>query len=296
MDAAEAVPRPPKITEEQLRQCRESGDYCPVLFQWYQFCGSLCVFLAILRRDSPAIKRIAPIEYYVLVGLLNRCARLMLANVALSHEGLFGETTAIIDRCIFESAVKIRWLCESSDPERFRRFLGDGLKTELEFKSRIEASIQARGGERLVIEERMLKSIENHIASSGLSELEVASAKKLPDLASMIDSLGHDRLHYLVGQKMGSHHIHGTWPSLRLHYLEEHEGELAPRDHDCPTHQNQYMFIPFVVLGAMKAYARYVLEEDDAQSLVGLFDSVSKEIDKINKEAIGNDFEFAKVV
>lgn len=232
MDAPDALPQPPKISEEDLRKCRESGDFRPVLFEWYKFCGSLCIFLAILRRDSPAIKQVPRQQYYVLVGLLNRCARLMLANIALSHKGLFGETTAIIDRCIFESAVKISWLCEGQDPERFRRLIADGLKTELEFKERIASNVASRGA-TLAIEARMLKSIANHIASSGLSEPEISQTKKLHDLGSMIDALGHDRLHYLVGQKMGSHHVHGTWPSLRMHYLEEHEGELAPRDHDC---------------------------------------------------------------
>jgi hypothetical protein len=70
----------------------------------------------------------------------------MLSNVALSHEGKFGETTAIIDRCIFESAVKIIWLCQSASDEEFTRYLADGLKTELEFKKRIKRNIVANGG------------------------------------------------------------------------------------------------------------------------------------------------------
>ena len=91
----------------------------------------------------------SPQRYYVLIGLLNRCARLMLSNVALSHERKFGETTAIVDRCIFESAVKIIWLCHAASDEEFTRYLADGLKTEVEFKARIEADIAANGGATL---------------------------------------------------------------------------------------------------------------------------------------------------
>ena len=93
------VPTPPKFTDEEMLACREFGDFCPILFEWYKFVGALCNFFASIQQDSPAVKSIEPLHYAGLIGSLNRCSRLMLANVALSHEGLFGETTAIIDRC-----------------------------------------------------------------------------------------------------------------------------------------------------------------------------------------------------
>jgi len=255
------IPDPPVITEEDLNKCRKSGDFCPILFEWYKYVGLLCNFYSCIRQDSPAIRSIPPIQYYILVGLLNRCSRLMLSNVALSHEGLFGETTNIIDRCITESATKIAWLCHHEKDDYFNRFLSEGLKTELEFKKVIEKAIDDRGTP-IKIEERMLKSIQNHINSSGLSESEIDTAKKLPDMAAMIDSLGYDRLMYIVIQRMGSHHIHGTWPSLRLHYLEEENGILHPRDHDCETHVNQFVFIPILVLTAMKSFIDFICEDE----------------------------------
>src|SRR3982750_4780570 len=95
----------PDISNEQLDRCRKAGDFCPVLFEWYKYAGQLACVFASLRADSPAISAPRPRDYAVLVGLLARVSRLMLANVALSHNGLFGETTAIVDRCIFESAM-----------------------------------------------------------------------------------------------------------------------------------------------------------------------------------------------
>jgi hypothetical protein len=82
----------------------------------------------------------------------------MLANIALSHEGKFGETTAIVDRCIFETAVKIVWLCEDPSQEKFDQYLAEGLKTDLEFKAQIESNIAARNGQAQPIETRMLRS------------------------------------------------------------------------------------------------------------------------------------------
>ena len=122
-DKENQIPDAPTFSDEEMQRCRGSGDYKPVLFEWYKFVGSLCCVAAFIRPDSPAYCVISPQHYYVLIGLLNRCARLMLSNVVLSHERKFGETTAIVDRCIFESAVKIIWLCHSASDEEFARSL-----------------------------------------------------------------------------------------------------------------------------------------------------------------------------
>lgn len=293
MSEPRLLPDPPHFTEEDWRNCRDSGDYCPILFEWYKFVGSLCNFFACIRPDSPAVRSTPAVHFAVLIGLLNRCSRLMLSNIALSHEGLFGETTALLDRCIFESCVKVTWLCEGNTTDGFSRLIADGLKTELELKATILANVEARGGHTLEIEKRMLSSIARHIQSSGLSEAEIASAKRLPDLAAMIDGLGHDRLMYIVGQRIGSHHVHGTWPSLRMHYLEDNEeGMLVPRDHNCSTHVNQYVFVPTVVLNAMKSFTRFIFTDPkDVVPLEGLIESVELEIGKVNEEVVGNDFE-----
>jgi hypothetical protein len=289
------LPSPPEFTDEEWRKSRESGDYAPILFEWYKFVGQIANFIACIQPDSPAIRKMDYTQYAVLIGLLNRCSRLMLSNVALSHEGLFGETTAIIDRCIFDSCVKVAWLCENKAADDFDRYFADGLRTELELKAAISANIQSRGGAVLAIEKRMLASIDRTVRSSGLPEAKILAAKKLPDLASMIDSIGGDRLMYVVGQRIGSHHVHGTWTSLRMHYLVEADGGngiLRPRDHDCSTHVNQYVFVPWAVLTALKSFVGFIFADaTDAETVHGLIDSVLSEIESINREVVGQDFE-----
>ena len=108
----------------------------------------------------------------------------------------------------------------------------------------------------------------------------------------MIDDIGHDRLLYIVGQKIGSHHVHGTWPSLKLHYLQENEGILGPRDHDCPTHVSQYMFIPLFVLQAMRSFVEFIFREgEDAEAFTLLLNEVGEQIHEMNLEVVGKDFE-----
>jgi len=280
------LPEPPNITEEDLEKCRSTGDYCPVLFEWYKFTGGLCITFANLQRNSPALRSIHKIEYSILVGLINRIARLMLSNVHLSFEGGFGETTAIVDRCIFESCVILSWLCRTNKNDRFNRYMAGGLKTELELKKHIEKNISDRNNETQVIEERMLSSIKRCIDESGLTEDEIEKYKKIPDLAAMLDATGRSRLEYTVGQRIGSHHVHGTWVSLLFHYLEKDNfGILKPRDHNCPTHVNQYVYTPIIVLDALTAFVENVFSENEERNeITSLFNATLEEIHSIKTQ------------
>ena len=104
-----------------------------------------------------------------------------------------------------------------------------------------------------------------------------------------MDCLGYDRLMYIAAQKIGSHHIHGTWSALLSHYLEERSEidglAFGPSTGPCDTHINQFMFIPRIVLHAMGTFVRYVLNDREAQVLSDLFDSTEKEIMRIYTEA-----------
>ncbi|ALO44882.1 hypothetical protein PS2015_188 [Pseudohongiella spirulinae] len=273
------IPLPPEFTEDMLNRCRDTGEYSPIMFEWYKYVGHLANYFACISLDSPAVREIDPIHHSILIGLLNRCSRLILSNVTLSHEGLFGETTSIIDRCIFESAIKLNWLCTNPTDDHFNRFIAEGLKTEIEFKQKIEENIRSRDGDVMAIEERMLRSIENYFRKAGLTEEYIAQSRKLPNLAQMIEQVGHDRLAYVIGQRMGSHHVHGTWASLWFHYLDEKNGVIVPRDHNCPTHVNQYVFVPLVILDGIRKYFEFlVTDPEESEQMVGVIDAISEEI------------------
>jgi len=292
------IPDPPEFSEEQIKACKESRDFRPMLFEWYRFAALLCNYFARIHPYSPMLRKIPGIQYSVCVGLLNRCSRLMLSNLTLSQEGKFGETTAIIDRSIFESCVILTWLCHKNDTESFERYLAEGLKTELEFKSAIEKEIEKRGGQALVIEDRMLASIKRQIKFSTLSESQIRDAKRLPDIASMINTIGQPRLIYIGGQKIGSHHVHGTFSSLQLHYLEmTPEGFWTPSDNDCSTHKNQYTFVSIEVLDAMKSFIGFcVTDQEDRLPFIELIDSIIKDIQNLKEEADENDFDIISAI
>jgi hypothetical protein len=288
------LPEPPHFSDEQMQKCRKSGDYRSILFEWYKFVMHICVIFARIDRKSPAVREISPVQFAILTGLLNRSARLMLANTALAHKGRFGETIALLDRCIFESCLKVQWLCHKDSDESFMRYLASGLKTEIELESEVKGNIEKReGGKVLNIEKRMLKSIDRHINAAGLNREDVIKAKKLPDSSAMLHDLGHERLMYVVSQRVGSHHIHGTWPSLLFHYLEVNDdGSFFLRDHDCDTHPNQFIMTPLQVLETVRSFIVYIIESnEESKTIIGLLDSFRQNILDINSEMVGSDFE-----
>lgn len=80
-----------------------------------------------------------------------------------------------------------------------------------------------------------------------------------------------------------------------MHYLEEADqgdGMMRPRDHNCSTHINQYVFVPWAVLTALNSFVDFIFEDaKDAEPVLELIESVYREIDVVNREVVGQDFE-----
>ena len=285
-------PPPPKITQDLKAQCRTSEDWMPILFQWYQYTGVVVMTLASFEKDPVLFRIEDEVQNAATVGLLSRTARLMLSNVHLSHEGKFGETTRILDRCIVEAAIKLAWLTSTNDPGRFQRFLARSLKSDLQLKGKIQRNIEKRNGQTQKIEERMLRSIERYIADAGLTEDQVVNAAKLQDFATMISDIGtKDQLFYIVAQSMGSHHIHGNWTSLVSDYLEKTpEGTFVPRVEHVGIHINQCLYVPLVVIPSMRSYVAWaMLDTPEKQNVLDFMVSLEQEIKQIAALSIEND-------
>lgn len=285
-------PKPPEFDSNDWAKCKENGDFRPIVFEWYKFVGQLCSVIARFDPSSPIVKQTNSVNYSILIGLLNRCSRLMLSNIVLSNEGKFGETTAIIDRCIFESCVKIQWMIKKEGEGSFKKYLANSLKTEIRLKKKINKISESRGGNLLKIENRMINSANRHIKLSRLSEAEVdLYQNKFPDLRSMINSLKLPDFFYMAGQRIGSHHVHGNWSSLLFHYLKEDEEHgLIPKDHDCESKIDQYLVISILVLESLKSFIIHVIYESYTEGFFQIFNGVEEELFEIYQEVVGDDF------
>jgi hypothetical protein len=255
------LPSPPPISESEWDDACRTKNFNPILFEMYKHVGIIGVTCIQLQPDSPDIRDLPPRHWALLISLLNRCCRLILSNIALSHDGLHAETLRILERCITESAINVLWLCRKDDPGLYDRFLADGTKNDLEMRNLIQQNIHERQGRSLVIEERMLRSIDRLVRSTGLTSEEIENTPRLPNFKQRLEALEFDEQHYLVFQKMGSHSIHGTWPDLLKYYLEwDEDKRFAPSDHDARPHENQYIFICFLVLNAIRCFLKYIMD------------------------------------
>jgi len=138
----------------------------------------------------------------------------------------------------------------------------------------------------------MLASIDRTVAAGEMTEVDVAGAKKFPDLASIMQAVGYDRLMYVIAQKIGSHHVHGTWSSLLTSCLRRSEdGRFRPHSDPIAARFNSYSLVALTVLSALKCYASYVLEEDEATEYVKMLDEASAGLRRINETVAGSGFE-----
>lgn len=289
--ATSQLPEPPGFDDDLVQKCRDSRDFRPILFEWYKYVSILSNTAACIAPESPAFRDVPPVYFAVLIGLLNRCSRLMLSNTALSSTGRFGETTRLVDRCIAESAIKIQWLCHKDNDDSFRRFLADGLKKDLELRRHIEENIAARNGDVLVIESRMLGSIQDKISQAGLTDEDVIDAKRLPDLYAMCRDIQLSDLAYTGLQRMGSHAVHGTWSDLVFNYLREENGRLVPRDHEIETQDVQFIIVSRLVLAAISDFLMYMAPDaNDVAEFSSRIDHVDQRLEEIYQFAWEPDF------
>ncbi|MFC3908121.1 hypothetical protein ACFORL_03385 [Legionella dresdenensis] len=94
------VPLPPDLINQLFENSKKTNDYDELFYEWYRHVAIFVNFIGSLDPMSPAFKEYQKFESAVFIGLLNRCVRLMLSNMKLSENGVFGETTMLIDRCI----------------------------------------------------------------------------------------------------------------------------------------------------------------------------------------------------
>ena len=139
------VPLPSSNLVEIYEKSKLKDDYSELFYEWYRCVAQFVQFIVSLDPTSPCFKDFKKEESMVFIGLLNRCSRLMLSNMKLSNNGIYGETTVIIDRCILESCVKIIWFCKIDSADRFKRYIAESLKAERELKRRKACGPARRG-------------------------------------------------------------------------------------------------------------------------------------------------------
>jgi Family of unknown function (DUF5677) len=279
--AEELIPNYPEFSDDDWSECGRSGDFGFIFFEWYRWIGNLATVVAFIQPNSGEFAAISKQEYHLWSALLARISRLMLSIIALTHKREFGEAAAIIHRSLMETAVKLIWVCAADTADRTQRLIANGLQPELEFERLIRSNIERNGGESSPLEDRMLTSIDNHFLAAGMRKIEVKNAIKIPNLASMFDSIGWSRLQYVILQRLGSHAVHGNWPNLLVDYLAETDiagFDFMPRGTPVTMHPNSYMTGGRLVLEGIAAYCSVCLSSAAGADFEGLADEAHEKL------------------
>jgi hypothetical protein len=224
--AHEFLVEPTEVTGELLRQCREKEDFTELAFKLYRETGCVLSVVAHAYIGQPGSKMALKLEQAICAGFVIRIVKFMISVVQLGEQADRGEVILALNRSIFESAVNLRVLVLKNS---YDEFIKSGLSVERELYDLIASNIQARGGEVLPIESRMLESVQHTFDRSGC-KLEDVNAKFKPwggGMRNRLKDIGWAEA-YVSMERIPSHAVHGTWVDLLFHHLKPADGRFAP--------------------------------------------------------------------
>ena len=159
----------------------------------------------------------------VVVGHLVRLYKLISAMLdqTCQHRR---ETTFIFGRLAFECIVNTLFLMKNDRPEVTASYIEYSMRHEKRLRDRILRNVEARGGEVLHIEQRMLRSIESSAKQSGvdLDSINPPSNWGGKNLFEKAKDVGLEEA-YLGAFAGPSHAVHGNWQDLLEYHLDSDE-------------------------------------------------------------------------
>ncbi len=186
----------------------------------------VCVAACVMPADTKVWSRNQAIQGGHLVRLFKLISAL-LDQICQDRR----ETTFILSRLAFETIVNLAYLIECGSPELFEQYIRHSLRQEKRLHNRIVANIEARGGVRLPIEDRMLSSISAAVTKSGFSIADLSPDEPRSwgqgSLYQRAKAVGFEVM-YLAAFGGGSQNVHGNWMDLLEYHLDEDGNGFVP--------------------------------------------------------------------
>ena len=148
-------------------------DYLPLVHAVFrQIAKVVALSAAAFIGTDPSEMRL-PREQAICAGLLVRVATFMRAVALLSADRSSGDVILALNRCIFDGASAVLFLIEKDDVAVYDRFVRHSLAPERQLHNVIIENVGKRG-HQLLVEARMLESIELMCRTSGVTITEIA--------------------------------------------------------------------------------------------------------------------------
>ena len=294
IDEIEKLVGPPvEVTEEAIEGCRANDQFGALVFELYReagrlVCASSCAFFGYGSDEIKLARNRA-----ICAGLLVRISKLMLSVVKSSSGIEHGETVQVLNRCIIESMVNVRYLLLKDDDEVFDRFVKNDLRAERELYDFIQENIESREGEQLAVEQSMLASILAKFESSGVAidEINPKAGNWGGNFENRVKALGFDASTYTIFQRIPSHAVHGTWMDLLNNHLIRKEDGFEPNLDHVQTDGELLSPVAIFVVEAAQDYLNKYFDVADAKPLHERLVSVQERLMRV--ESARKDWEMA---
>jgi hypothetical protein len=256
---------PVSVDPETIRAYTRPYEHLKLATDLYR---ELSQWLAVLANAYTDLDGTWDLKQAVIAGLLVRqfkLSRHLMGQVVADQ----GELLWVTIRLLAEGAINLRYLLRDPSIDLIQSYVTYSLYHERDLKRQIEANIQARGGEPLPIENRMLRSIDRTSANSLVDPATLGNrrprdwaGKSLRERARTIGLEGA----YDVTIGGPSRNVHGNWYDLLQHHLEVvTPGRYKPRFTETQARPQALLAMAHMTLPALTAYLAFLSTADTDQ-------------------------------
>jgi hypothetical protein len=244
----------------------------------------VCVAACILPADTKVWSRDQAIYGGHLVRLFKLISAL-LDQICQNRR----ETTFIFSRLAFETIVNLAYFIDNGSSELSEQYIRYSLRQEKRLHNRIMANIEARGGIRLPIEDRMLSSISAAAIKSGLSIADLSPDEPKSwgerSLYQRAKAVGFEGM-YLAAFGGGSQNVHGNWMDMLEYHLDEDGDGFVPSLEWRRPRPQVGLAIAQMAADVVTRFFRLVQAFEEVQ---GLDDRLEDLAERINRANVGHE-------
>lgn len=286
----------PRVAIEGASEEKNIDKVDALVFELYKETASVVNLAAHFVDEAAAVKGGWPRNQAICAGLMIRISKFMRVVLQLSAKGDRAEVIKALNRSILESAVNLEFLVRTNDNRFFDQFVIFSLGPERELYDLIQANVDARGGEVLPIERRMLDSIDHTCQSSGVRIDDIK--RKYGDwgggIRERLRTLGKEE-QYVLMQRLPSHAVHGTWVDLCIDHLvhDARNDTFAPDNRFSPVDSRVLAPVAVFVLGATRPYIeRFFPRIQESEIVLNRIDDLTRricEVDAVHEKLMCNE-------
>lgn len=263
-----------------LKSATSESQFSEASFYLLREAAQLVAVIASMKPRAPITGR----NEATLLGLVVKVTKVTKGILRDASDGEV-EQQLSMSREFIEAMANLRWLMHNNGPEdRFAMFIEAGLGAEKNMLATISKNIEARDGEVMHIEKRMIASITDTLKAAGIDDVnDIRSGKELtrqgfPKIEQRIEELGEIAYFAYRGSSAS---VHTTWSDIFKHHLEYNGTEFGP-NLDPPRRRPQILTaVSTVICAVMPEYVDRMFEEYAAQHLLPLLADLGERTAKL---------------